>query len=101
MGCLRAATQCDCGEQKEQTSDGRAQQQASPLDDRAHQLPMPDSLMGRLVEYVVTHEIGFAREVSDHVVFLHEGRVEEEGPPGDVFGQQRSDRFRQFLSSTL
>ncbi len=50
---------------------------------------------------VVTHEIGFAREVSDHVVFLHEGRVEEEGPPGDVFGQQRSDRFRQFLSSTL
>ena len=50
---------------------------------------------------VVTHEMGFAREVSNHVIFLHEGRVEEEGPPAEVFGQQRSDRFRQFLASTL
>ena len=50
---------------------------------------------------VVTHEIGFAREVSTHVVFLHLGRVEEEGPPQDVFGMQKSERFRQFLASNL
>ena len=35
---------------------------------------------------VVTHEMGFAREVSDRVIFLHQGRIEEEGPPADVFG---------------
>jgi arginine/ornithine transport system ATP-binding protein len=50
---------------------------------------------------VVTHEMGFARDVSDRVLFLHEGRVEEDGPPGQVFGQPRSERFRQFLSGTL
>ncbi|MCH8925312.1 MAG: ATP-binding cassette domain-containing protein [Proteobacteria bacterium] len=50
---------------------------------------------------VVTHEIGFAREVSDHVVFLHAGRIEEEGPPKEVFDTQRSERFRQFLASHL
>ena len=50
---------------------------------------------------VVTHEMGFAREVSNHVVFLHLGRVEEEGPPRDVFGMQKSERFRQFLASNL
>ena len=49
---------------------------------------------------VVTHEMGFARDVSNHIVFLHEGRVEEEGPPAQVFGQQRSERFRQFLART-
>ena len=49
---------------------------------------------------VVTHEMGFARDVSNNVVFLHEGRVEEEGPPAEVFGQQRSERFRQFLART-
>ncbi|MDJ0945073.1 MAG: ATP-binding cassette domain-containing protein [Kiloniellales bacterium] len=49
---------------------------------------------------VVTHEMGFARDVSNNVVFLHEGRVEEQGPPAEVFGQQRSERFRQFLART-
>jgi octopine/nopaline transport system ATP-binding protein len=49
---------------------------------------------------VVTHEIGFAREVSDRVVFLHEGRVEEEGPPSQVFDNPSSERFTQFLSRT-
>ncbi len=50
---------------------------------------------------VVTHEMGFAREVSNRVVFLHEGRVEENGPPAQVFEQPRSERFRQFLAGTL
>lgn len=50
---------------------------------------------------VVTHEMGFAREVSDHVIFLHEGQIEEAGQPGQVFGQPKSGRFRQFLAGTL
>lgn len=47
---------------------------------------------------VVTHEMGFAREVSNRVMFLHQGLVEEEGPPAALFGQPRSERLRQFLS---
>ncbi len=50
---------------------------------------------------VVTHEMGFAREVSNKVMFLHQGRVEEEGPPAEVFGNTRSERLRQFLSGNL
>ncbi len=50
---------------------------------------------------VVTHEVGFAREVSNHAVFLHEGRIEEQGPPREVFGKQKSERFRKFLASHL
>ena len=50
---------------------------------------------------VVTHEMGFAREVSTHSVFLHEGQIEEQGPPSEIFKAQKSDRFRQFLSSNL
>jgi len=50
---------------------------------------------------IVTHEIGFAREVSSRVVFLHQGRIEEEGPPKEVFGNPRSERLRQFLASHL
>ncbi len=47
---------------------------------------------------VVTHEMGFAREVSSRVVFLHEGGIEEDGPPGEVFTNPSSERFRQFVS---
>ena len=47
---------------------------------------------------VVTHEMSFAREVSDRVIFLHAGMIEEEGPPAEFFGAPRSERLRQFLS---
>ncbi|MDW6022635.1 ATP-binding cassette domain-containing protein [Mesorhizobium sp. BAC0120] len=47
---------------------------------------------------VVTHEMGFARDVSSKVVFLHKGVVEEEGSPEEVFSASRSERFRQFLT---
>ena len=47
---------------------------------------------------IVTHEMGFARDVSSKVVFLHKGVVEEEGPPDQVFDASRSERFRQFLA---
>lgn len=50
---------------------------------------------------VVTHEMGFAREVSTETVFLHEGRVEEAGSPQEVFEHPKSERFRQFLAGTL
>ncbi|MBU6489128.1 MAG: ATP-binding cassette domain-containing protein [Burkholderiales bacterium] len=50
---------------------------------------------------VVTHEMGFARNVSNHVMFLHQGRVEEEGKPDEVFGNTKSERLRQFLSGSL
>jgi ABC-type histidine transport system ATPase subunit len=50
---------------------------------------------------VVTHEIGFARDVSNKVIFLHEGAIESEGAPIDMFGNPDSARFRQFLSNAL
>ena len=50
---------------------------------------------------VVTHEMGFAREVSNRVVFLHKGRIEEEGDPRIVLRQPNSERLQQFLSGSL
>ncbi len=50
---------------------------------------------------VVTHEMGFAREVASRVMFLHKGLTEEEGKPDEVFTNPQSPRFQQFLSSTL
>ncbi len=50
---------------------------------------------------VVTHEMGFAREVSDRVIFLHQGRVEENGLPEQVFDAPKSQRFKDFLSGNL
>jgi arginine/ornithine transport system ATP-binding protein len=50
---------------------------------------------------VVTHEMGFAREVSRHVMFLHQGRVEEEGAPDEVLRRPRSERLQAFLANTL
>ncbi|ABK12844.1 ATP-binding cassette domain-containing protein [Burkholderia orbicola] len=48
---------------------------------------------------VVTHEMGFARHVSNRVMFLHQGEVDTDGTPDEVFGGQTSERFRQFVSS--
>ena len=50
---------------------------------------------------VVTHEMGFAREVSSRVVFLHEGGIEEDGLPREVFTNPSSERFRQFVSKQV
>ncbi|MDT0611398.1 amino acid ABC transporter ATP-binding protein [Streptomyces lancefieldiae] len=50
---------------------------------------------------VVTHEIGFAREVADTVVFMDDGRIVEQGPPGDVLERPRHERTRAFLSKVL
>jgi polar amino acid transport system ATP-binding protein len=50
---------------------------------------------------LVTHEMKFAREVASHVVFLHNGQIEEQGPPETLFGAPRSERLRQFLKSVV
>ena len=50
---------------------------------------------------LVTHEMGFAREVASEVVFLHQGRIEEQGPPDRVLVNPESERVRQFLSRHL
>ncbi|GAA4160599.1 DUF2817 domain-containing protein [Shinella granuli] len=50
---------------------------------------------------LVTHEMQFAREVSHKILFLHQGKVEEEGAPADVFTNPRSERMRQFLARTF
>jgi octopine/nopaline transport system ATP-binding protein len=50
---------------------------------------------------VVTHEMGFAKEVSDRVMFFHHGQVEEEEPPDAFFGAPKSERLKQFLARDL
>ena len=50
---------------------------------------------------VVTHEIAFAREVSNHVIFLHQGLVEEQGDPREVLRNPQSERLAKFLSGSL
>ena len=46
---------------------------------------------------VVTHEMGFAREVANHVIFMDEGRIVEEGDPKEIFARPKEERTRQFL----
>jgi polar amino acid transport system ATP-binding protein len=49
---------------------------------------------------LVTHDMKLAADCSDHVIFLHQGRIEEEGPPETLFGNPQSSRLRGFLSAT-
>jgi len=48
---------------------------------------------------MVTHEMSFARKVSDRVIFMHQGRVHEMGPPAEIFGAPQTPELKQFLSS--
>ncbi|MBO3761301.1 ABC transporter ATP-binding protein [Ciceribacter sp. L1K22] len=48
---------------------------------------------------LVTHEMKFAREVATHIVFLHNGIIEEQGPPAKVFGDPQSERLKKFIRS--
>ena len=50
---------------------------------------------------VVTHEMGFAREVSNRVLFLDEGRIQEEGSPEEIFSRPKSERLKSFLAKVL
>ena len=58
------------------------------------------ALEGRTM-VVVTHEMGFAREVANHLIFLHKGQIEEQGVPAEVLARPRSERLGQFLSGSL
>ncbi len=49
---------------------------------------------------LVTHDMKMAHDVSDHVVFLHQGRIEEQGPPDRLFGTPQTERLQGFLSAT-
>lgn len=55
------------------------------------------ALEGRTM-IVVTHEMGFARDVSSRVIFLHNGLIEEDGEPGAIFNTPKSQRFREFIA---
>ena len=48
---------------------------------------------------MVTHEMNFARKVSDRVIFMHQGLVHEQGAPADVFARPKTPELQQFLSS--
>jgi polar amino acid transport system ATP-binding protein len=50
---------------------------------------------------LATHEMGFARDVASKVVFLYDGRIEEQGPPDQLFGAPQRERTRQFLHSIV
>jgi len=50
---------------------------------------------------VVTHEMGFAREVSTRVIFLDQGQILEDGPPAEVFDNPKSNRFRNFIQAMV
>ena len=56
---------------------------------------------GNYTILLVTHQMGFAREVSDRVCFFDAGRMVEEGKPDDLFGSPQNDRLKQFLSKVL
>jgi polar amino acid transport system ATP-binding protein len=48
---------------------------------------------------IVTHDMAMARDVADHVVFLHNGVIEEQGSPSAIFGIPKSQRLQQFLAA--
>jgi polar amino acid transport system ATP-binding protein len=59
------------------------------------------ALTGGITMIVVTHEMGFAREVGDRVIFMDAGRIVEQGPPAQVLGEPKEERTRAFLSAVL
>ena len=62
---------------------------------------MKDLARDGMTMVVVTHEMGFAREVADRVLFMNEGYIEEEGTPDDIFQHPKSERLQQFFKSIL
>ena len=56
---------------------------------------------GKMTMIIVTHEMGFAREVADKVLFMGEGRVIEQGPPQEMFGSPKDQRVKDFIQSIL
>jgi general L-amino acid transport system ATP-binding protein len=62
---------------------------------------MRDLARGGMTMLVVTHEMGFAREVADRVIFMDGGQIVEEGRPEEIFSRPREERTRSFLQRVL
>ena len=62
---------------------------------------MRDLARDGMTMMVVTHEMQFAREVGDRVVFMDDGRIVEQGPPGDVLDRPQEERTKRFLRRSL
>ena len=62
---------------------------------------MKDLAKDGMTMVVVTHEMGFAREVADRILFMNDGYIEEEGTPEQIFQHPQSERLQQFLRSVL
>ena len=62
---------------------------------------MKDLAKAGMTMAVVTHEMGFAREVADRVVFMDEGIIIEEGTPAEIFDNPQNPRLKSFLSKVL
>jgi polar amino acid transport system ATP-binding protein len=62
---------------------------------------MKDLAKNGMTMVVVTHEMGFAREVADRVIFIDEGVILEEAPPAEFFGSPKCDRLKDFLAKVL
>ena len=62
---------------------------------------MKELARGGMTMVVVTHEMGFAKEVATRVLFMDEGKLMEEGSPDDIFNHPQSDRLQDFLSKVL
>ena len=62
---------------------------------------MRDLAKDGMTMLVVSHEMGFAREVADRVLFMNEGRIEEDGAPGDLFERPKHERTQRFLSRII
>ena len=60
-----------------------------------------DLVKGGMTSVIVTHEMRFAREVSDRVLFMAEGNVMESGAPSEMFDNPQTPRFKEFLSKVL
>jgi polar amino acid transport system ATP-binding protein len=54
-----------------------------------------------LTMLMVTHQMGFAKEISDRVCFFYQGKIAEQGPPAELFGAPKNERTRQFLSAVM
>ncbi len=60
-----------------------------------------DLVKSGMTSVIVTHEMGFAREISDRVIFMDDGVIAEQGSPNEIFGNPQNPRTKEFLSKVL
>ena len=62
---------------------------------------MKELALGGMTMVVVTHEMGFARDIADRVIFMSDGQIVEQGPPEEIFTNPKEERTREFLNCVL